>query len=134
MNNCRNILRRDSSCGFAIALLLLLLACLAFLMSAAGIMLGQQTNRETFPSAEQASLLYTAVKDDDEASITRILGGGKDLVSSGDDLEDKHERRLFAQKYEEMHRLVEEPDGTTLLYVGAENWPFPIPLMSNRGA
>jgi len=32
-----------------------------------------------------------------------------------------------------MHRLVREPDGTTVLYVGAENWPFPIPLVSSRG-
>jgi hypothetical protein len=28
-----------------------------------------------------------------------------------------------------MHRLVMEPDGTTTLYIGAENWPTPIPLM-----
>ena len=32
------------------------------------------------------------------------------------------------------HRLVREPDGTTVLYVGAENWPFPIPLASKAGA
>jgi hypothetical protein len=29
-----------------------------------------------------------------------------------------------------MHRLVREPDGSTVLYIGAENWPFPIPLVS----
>ena len=28
-----------------------------------------------------------------------------------------------------MHRLVIEPDGTTTLYVGAKNWPTPIPLV-----
>src|SRR5882724_3611418 len=33
-----------------------------------------------------------------------------------------------------MHRLVREPDGTTVLYIGAENWPFPIPLVSKNGA
>ena len=27
-----------------------------------------------------------------------------------------------------MHRLVKEPDGFTL-YVGAENWPLPIPVV-----
>ena len=36
------------------------------------------------------------------------------------------------QKYEEMHRLVKEPDGTVTLYIGAENWPTPIPLV-NKG-
>src|SRR2546430_17385779 len=40
----------------------------------------------------------------------------------------------FGQKYQEMHRLVREPDGTTVLYIGAENWPFPIPLVSKNGA
>jgi hypothetical protein len=30
-----------------------------------------------------------------------------------------------------MHRLVKEPDGTTVLYIGAENWPTPIPLVNN---
>jgi DUF2950 family protein len=33
-----------------------------------------------------------------------------------------------------MHRLVREPDGTTVLHIGAENWPFPIPLISKNGA
>jgi hypothetical protein len=33
-----------------------------------------------------------------------------------------------------MHRLVREPDGSTVLYIGAENWPFPIPLTSKNGA
>jgi hypothetical protein len=28
-----------------------------------------------------------------------------------------------------MHRLVKEPDGTTILYIGAKNWPTPIPLV-----
>jgi len=32
-----------------------------------------------------------------------------------------------------MHRLVQEPDGTTVLYIGAENWPFPVPLVSKNG-
>ena len=33
------------------------------------------------------------------------------------------------EKYQQMHRLVKEPDGTTTLYIGAENWPTPIPLV-----
>jgi len=32
-----------------------------------------------------------------------------------------------------MHRFVQEPGGVTALYVGAENWPFPIPLVSRGG-
>jgi hypothetical protein len=47
---------------------------------------------------------------------------------------DKLEREQFSKKYQEMHRLVQEPDGTTVLYIGAENWPFPVPLVSKDGS
>src|ERR1700685_649244 len=40
----------------------------------------------------------------------------------------------FCQKNREMRRLRREADGTTVLYIGAENWPFPIPLVSKNGA
>jgi hypothetical protein len=54
---------------------------------------------------------------------------GKQIVSSGDDVQDHEMHANFAKKYQEMHRLVNEPDGSTTLYIGAENWPAPIPLM-----
>ena len=62
------------------------------------------------------------------------MGAGKEVTSSSDDVEDKLEREQFCKKYKEMHRLVREPDGSTVLYIGAENWPFPIPLVSKNGA
>ena len=55
------------------------------------------------------------------------------MTSSSDEEEDKLEREQFSKKYQEMHRLVREPDGSTVLYIGAENWPFPIPLVSKNG-
>ena len=54
---------------------------------------------------------------------------GKRIVSSGDEAEDAHSRAHFVEKYLEMHRLVKEPDGSTVLYIGAENWPTPIPIV-----
>ena len=32
-----------------------------------------------------------------------------------------------------MHRLGREADGSLTLYIGAENWPFPIPLVQKNG-
>jgi hypothetical protein len=97
--------------------------------------LAQKTGPETFSSAwKAASALYQAVQNSDEEALERILGAGKDLTSSSDEIEDKLERERFSQKYQEMHRLVREPDGSTVLYIGAENWPFPIPLVSKDGA
>lgn len=106
-----------------------------FLFFTTGLSLAQQVSQKTFPSAENASQsLFAAVNSGNEVTIMQILSESKCLVSSGDDLEDKRDRQLFVRKYEEMHRLVEAPDGTALLYIGAENWPFPVPLVSSNGA
>src|SRR5258708_21502810 len=62
-----------------------------------------------------------------------VLGpDGKQIVSSGDETEDAQNRSNFVQRFQEMHRLVKEPDGTIVLYIGAKNWPTPIPL-ANKG-
>jgi hypothetical protein len=88
----------------------------------------------SFSSAgEAAHALFEAADSHDEQAVQAILGAGKEVTSTGDDAEDKLEREQFCQKYKEMHRLVREPDGTTVLYIGAENWPFPIPLTSTNG-
>ncbi len=90
-----------------------------------------QPGQQTFSSAMQAShALVTAIQNDDQPALLKILGSNaKQIVSSGDDAEDKVDRDQFVQKYKQMHRLVIEPDGTTTLYIGAENWPTPIPLV-----
>ena len=91
----------------------------------------QQPGQKTFSSAEEASnALVTAAQNNDEKAMLDILGPeGKQIVSSGDKTEDANGRANFVQRYQEMHRLVKEPDGTTILYIGAHNWPTPIPLV-----
>src|SRR5208283_5640196 len=98
--------------------------------------LAQQPGQKTFPSAAAASnALVTATQSNDEKAMLDILGPeGKEIVSSGDDAEDAQSRANFVEKYGEMHRLVKEPDGTTVLYIGARNWPTPIPLMERGGS
>jgi hypothetical protein len=97
--------------------------------------LAQKSGPETFSSPGKAtSALFQAVQNSDEKALERILGAGKEVTSSSDEIEDELERERFSQKYQEMHRLVREPDGSTVLYIGAENWPFPIPLVSKDGA
>jgi hypothetical protein len=96
----------------------------------------QQPGQRTFASAEEAgSALFAAMRAQDEQSPLSILGpAGKDVVSSGDATEDLDARVGFVVKYQEMHRFVIEPNGTITLVVGAENWPFPIPLVNNHGS
>jgi len=96
----------------------------------------QQPGQKTYSSAEKASqALVEALKANDEAILLRILGPeGKEIVSSGDPVEDKANRADFVEKYQQMHRLVIEPDATITLYIGAENWPTPIPLVHKGGS
>jgi hypothetical protein len=109
------------------AIAILLTSCLATRSMA------QQPGQKTFSSPEDAShALVTAAQGNDEKTMLDILGPvGKQIVSSGDETEDASSRANFVQKYQEMHRLVKEPDGTTTLYIGAENWPTPIPLVNH---
>jgi hypothetical protein len=91
--------------------------------------------QQSFPSAAEASQnLFQAVQQSNLQAIANILGGRTELASSSDEAQDKVERQLFVQKYQEMHRLGRETDGSMTLYIGAENWPFPIPLVQNNGA
>jgi hypothetical protein len=96
----------------------------------------QEAGQKTFSSAEEASkALFTAVQSNNEKAMLDVLGaGGKQIVSSGDEAEDAESRANFVKKYEEMHRLVNEPDGTTALIIGAMNWPTPIPLVHKGGS
>lgn len=98
--------------------------------------MAQQPGQKTFSSPEDASsALMTAAQSNDEKAMLDILGSnGKQIVSSGDDAEDAESRANFVKKYQEMHRLVKESGGTTVLYIGAENWPTPIPLVNKGNA
>ena len=96
----------------------------------------QETRQRTFASAEDASrALFEAMQSQDEQAPLSMLGpAGKEVLSSGDPQEDLDTRTGFVVKYREMHRVVTEPSGTVTLVVGAENWPFPIPLVKKNGS
>jgi hypothetical protein len=106
------------------ALVTLLLAC--FAVDSAG----RQRGQKMFSAPEEASQAFAAaVQSNDVTALLEILGpDSRQIVSSGDPTEDAESRANFAHKYQEMHRLVKEPDGSVTLYIGAENWPIPIPL------
>lgn len=92
-----------------------------------------QVEQKSYVSPQDVSqALYEAVRNKDDQTIQAILGAPQ-LASTGIDEEDKLDRERFGQKYQEMHRLVREPDGSVVLYIGAENWPFPIPLVATKG-
>jgi hypothetical protein len=111
-----------------------LAACALFAAGSVELCLAGASSQTTFASPDDASrALASAVQKHDERAVREILGGGRDLISSDDKDADALDRERFAQKYQEMHRLVRESGGITTLYIGAENWPFPVPLVSRGG-
>jgi hypothetical protein len=87
----------------------------------------------TFPSSTEAgAALAKAAKSGDETAVGEILGlDPKVLLSAGDKEADKAALEAFASKYEKMNRWVDMTDGSRVLYIGADNFAFPVPLAKN---
>jgi DUF2950 family protein len=92
-----------------------------------------QDTQMTFPSsAEAGAALAKAATSGDEAALAEILGvDTKVLLSTGDKEADKAALEAFASKYEKMNRWVDMTDGSRVLYIGADNFAFPVPLAKN---
>lgn len=87
----------------------------------------------TFVSPDAAgSAVYNAAKAGDTDTLLAIFGpGASDLIISGDPVQDKAGRDKFAAEYDQMHRWGKLTNGGVVLNVGAENYPFPFPLVKN---
>jgi len=107
-----------------------------FLGCSSAPVFAQETGQRAFASADDASRAFFAAMEaqDEEAQLSILGPAGRDVLSSGDPQEDLDARVSFVVKYQEMHRFVTETNGTITLVVGAENWPFPIPLVKNNGS
>jgi hypothetical protein len=114
-----------------LALLHMAAAILCSLLSSKAY--GQQGNEKTFASpGEAAAALYAAVKSNDSQTLATIFGSqANKILHTGDDVADKNMAATFLRAYDQMHRVVLEPDQTATLYIGAENWPFPISIVKN---
>jgi Protein of unknown function (DUF2950) len=87
----------------------------------------------TFESpTEAATALAQATKDTDETALIKVLGGeAKALITSGNSESDKTAMQQFFSKYQQMNRWVDMSDGSRVLYIGADNFAFPVPLARN---
>lgn len=90
----------------------------------------QEAGEKTFASPTDASkALYSAVKSGDKSAMLEVLGASAGpILSSGDPVQDKKNADFFTQHYEAMNRWGRETNGDMTLFMGAENWPFPVPL------
>jgi len=93
--------------------------------------LAKSERQKSFASPEEAvNAFVAAVKADDKKELQDILGpGGKELVSSGDELADKVGCEKFLKAYDEMNKLEKTSAGEMLLHIGKGDWPLPIPIV-----
>ena len=89
-----------------------------------------QAGQRTFTSpADAGSALLEAAKSGDENALLAIFGPeGREILYSGDSVQDTNNREKFVEAYNQMHRWGKVNSGNQILYVGATNHPFPIPL------
>ncbi len=85
----------------------------------------------TFDTSENAVLaLVVAAKAKNLDDVVAIFGPeGRDLVDSSDPATARRNRQVFAVAVAERWQLVDQPNGSRVLVVGDESWPFPIPIV-----
>jgi len=98
-------------------------------------LLGVAAEQKTFASPEEAvSAVTEALKADDEAALVAIFGEKhKRLVVSADRADDaaRHAKALAA--LQAFHVLEESGPDRRILLIGDQAWPFPIPLVREKG-
>ena len=120
MTTCEKFLRGLAFLGLGAAL---------FVVSSCS--LPRFADRPGFVSPERAvEEVVAALRVDDLDQLALILGPEpKDLLDSGDAVDDTAARRGFVEHYDEAHSIEWEDDSTAILHIGKEIWPFPIPIV-----
>lgn len=91
--------------------------------------------QQRFKTPEEAvETLIKAARSGDSKSVVSILGpGSQELVSSGDPVEDANVRQEYLAAYDAGHRIIAEPGKPSVLVIGPNDWPFPIPMVQRDG-
>ncbi len=131
MNTCTWYKNRGLLC---ITALTGIIAAIIFLSGTHSPSLAEQIQQKSFASPEEAvNALVAAVKADDKKEMLAILGsGGKELISSGDEVADKAGRERFLKAYDVMNRLEKESADKMILHIGKDDWSLPIPIVEKN--
>jgi hypothetical protein len=115
------------------------LAVVALLLLVAGSRPGNaaqvmEDKQSLFASPEEAKqALMNAAKAKGRGALGEIFGPGYDKLLSGDAVQDNRELEQFVAALDQSAKL--EPAGSdkVTLTIGADNWPFPIPIVKRDG-
>jgi hypothetical protein len=103
---------------------------LALIVPLAACSKSEKPSYRVFASPDDAgSGLLEAAKSGDQKAVLAIFGPeSKEIIFSGDAVQDKATVDAFVTAYGAMHRWRKMPDDAQILLIGADNFAFPIPL------
>jgi hypothetical protein len=109
------------------------LALLAVIISLSACSKSDKHALKVFSSPGAAgNALLDAAKSGDQNALLAIFGPqSKELIFSGDTVQDKATVSAFVAAYDTMHRWRKMSDDGYMLLIGADNFTFPIPLTKN---
>ena len=131
MNTFRWYKWYKKSASLCLTALIGILTFVIFLSVTYSTLLAKDIKQKSFASPEDAvNALDAAVKIDGKKEMLAILGtGGKELISSGDEVADKTGREKFLKAYSEMNKLEKVSDSKMILHIGKDDWSLPIPVV-----
>jgi Protein of unknown function (DUF2950) len=111
----------------------IVLVCVMFLSISAALCFA--SDQKTFATPDEAvKALMAAVESNNQDELLAVFGpDAKDLVSSGDDVQDRNSRAAFVKSYKAKHAIIAEDPNTRVLQVGAKDWELPIPIVLADG-
>jgi hypothetical protein len=104
-------------------------------LSASAAMMHPGEGQELFDTPDAAvTTLLAAVQSNDHSDLQKIFGPQGKELSSGDPIEDANDYKEFAQQTMEKAQLEERSPTVYVLHIGANDWPFPIPIAKDSAS
>ena len=112
---------------------IMLLVMMAFSM--ASFAAQPESSQRVFSSPEEAlQVVISAVQAKDDAGLREIFGPVAKELEPGDPVERAAEFEHFARHVQEGIELVKEGEAKVVLHIGAQKWPFPVPIVKKGGS
>ncbi len=106
-------------------------AILLIVLAAAAAASSRPVHQKDFASPDAAvQALIKTLRSGDKHAVLEVLGPqAEPAIDSGDPVQDADARDRFLQSYAVAHALHNAVEGRSTLEVGADQWPFPFPLV-----
>ncbi len=112
------------------------IALAAVLLCGGSAVFAAESPQKTFATPEDAVVaMVDATRAGDTKELVALFGPeAKKVIFSGDPVMDKRNREVFLVAYTERAALMSVSPTQSILYVGYEDWPMPIPIVKEGAA